>query len=144
MGCYHYDMDDDGIGPLFPLTLSPDLPCYLVRGKRNLRDEVMSELGWDDRLERHGLRQRIANTNFLPHGGGYRYEQFTKVAKVHESAENRVFELQSADSAIENQRIDTPRGLPYTYRGMEVKERMSDLDLGQAVVKLDLRYVLGR
>lgn len=145
MGCYHYDIEDGACaGPLFPLTLSPELPCYLVRGKRNLRDEVMSGLGWDDRLDKYGLRERISNTNFLPHGGGYHYKQFSGVAKVHEEAENRIFELQSTDSTVMNENIDTPRDLPYSYRGMEVKERMSELDLGQAVVKLDLRYVLGR
>ena len=38
--------------------------------------------------------------------------------------------------------IETPRGLPYEYRGMEVKERLEDLDLGRVVIKLDLDYVL--
>jgi hypothetical protein len=34
--------------------------------------------------------------------------------------------------------------MSYTYRGMEVKDRMSELDLGETVVQLDLKYVLGR
>ena len=144
VGCYHYDVPegtDDG--PLFPLTLSPTLPCYLVRGKRNLSDEAMSQLGWDARLDAHGLRERIANTNLLPHGGGYRYDQFSGVAEVIENGpDNRMFELQSTTPNEQNQRIATPRGLPYAYRGMEVKDRMIELGLGHPVIKLDLDYVL--
>ncbi len=144
VGCYHYELPaGEEEGPLFPLTLSPELPCYLVRGKRNLKDSAMTRLGWDQRLDKHGLRERIANTNLLPHGGGYRYDHFTGVAKVHEEGpDQRVFELQSADPSTENPRIEAPRGMPYKYRGMEVKERMTELDLGTPVVKLDLRYVL--
>ena len=142
VGCYHYDLPEgEQSGPLFPLTLSPQLPCYLVRGQRNLSEQTMSELGWDTRLDTHGLRERIANTNFLPHGGGYRYEQFSSVASVQESKGKRVFELQSTTGQA-NQRITTPRDLPYAYRGMEVKDRMVELGLGEPVIKLDLDYVV--
>ncbi len=142
VGCYHYDLPQgEQTGPLFPLTLSPQLPCYLVRGQRNLSEQTMSELGWDARLDTHGLRERIANTNFLPHGGGYRYEQFSSVASVQESKGKRVFELQSTTGEA-NQRITTPRDLPYAYRGMEVKDRMVELGLGEPVIKLDLDYVV--
>ncbi len=146
MGCYHYSMEEgQEDGPLFPLTLSPELPCYLVRGKRNLSEAAMTKLGWHDRLSAHGLTERIADTNFLPHGGGYRYEQFREVASVTEDESGmRVFELESTDASVENQRINTPRDLPYAYRGMEVKDRMTELGLGDPVIKLDLRYVLGR
>lgn len=144
VGCYHYDVvEGQEDGPLFPLTLSPDLPCYLVRAKRNVGEKAMTHLGWDERLDRHGLRERIANTNFLPHGGGYRYEQFSGVAKVHEEGpDQRIFELQSTDPSVANERIEALRNLPYKYRGMEVKDRMTELELGTPVVKLDLRYIL--
>tara|TARA_R110002073_G_scaffold225022_13_gene385623 strand:- start:9649 stop:10857 length:1209 start_codon:yes stop_codon:yes gene_type:complete len=144
VGCYHYEVEDGtDDGPLFPLTLSPELPCYLVRGKRNVSDAAMSALGWDERLDKHGLRERIADTNLLPHGGGYRYNQFSGVANVvQEGPDNRFFELQSTTPGEENPRIATPRDLPYAYRGMEVKDRMVELGLGDPVVKLDLDYVL--
>lgn len=142
VGCYHYDLADDE-APLFPLTLSAQLPCYLVRGNRNLSEEAMTLLGWDRRLDLHKLRERIANTNFLPHGGGYRYEQFSEVARVIEDGpDKRRFELVSTAPGGTNEFVETPRGLPYSYRGMEVKERMTELGLGDPVVKLDLQYVL--
>ena len=85
----------------------------------------------------------VAETNFLPHGGGYRYTQFSGVSKViEEGPDKRLFELQSTVAGQSNPRIATPRDLPYAYRGMEVKDRMVELGLGDPVVKLDLDYVL--
>ena len=144
LGCYQYDRrDGSNDGLLFPLTLSPELPCYLVRGKRNLSISTIAALGWDERLDRHGLRDRISETNFLPHGGGYRYTQFSGVARViEEGPDKRYFELASTSPDQPNPTIATPRDLPFEYRGMEVKDRVVELGLGDPVIKLDLDYVL--
>lgn len=143
IGCYHYEDPQPGDEPLFPLTLSPTLPAYLVRGHKNLSDQAVARLGWDDRLDELGLRQRIQSTNVLPHGGGYLYPQFKGVARVIEDGpDKRRFELAPAGDDAEAAVIETPRGLPYEYRGMEVKDRLEELDLGRIVVKLDLDYIL--
>jgi hypothetical protein len=150
IGCYTFDDpkgddagDDAGQAPLFPLTLSPSLPAFLVRGRRNFEPQAIDALGWSERVERHGLSERIAGTNLLPHGGGYRYPQLRGVARVIEQGpDDRRFELLPASPDQPVEVIETPRNLRYAYRGMEVKERMEELDLGRAVVKLDLEYVL--
>lgn len=130
-------------GPLFPLTLSPTLPAFLVRGKRNVSEAVMERLGWSDRAQRHGLIERITGINVLPHGGGYSYPHLRGVGRVIENGpDDRRFELLPADPAAPAEIVETPRRLPYAYRGMEVKECMEELDLGQAVARLDLAYVL--
>jgi len=142
VGCYHYDLEAGGELPIYPLTLSPTLPCYLVRGKPNITEEVAERLGWSERMARHGLTDRLRDTNLLPHGGGYKYPQFSGVARVIERGpDDRLFELASADGA-EPTLIEAPRALPYEYRGMEVKGLMEELDLGEAVVELDLEYIL--
>jgi hypothetical protein len=79
----------------------------------------------------------------LPHGGGYNYPHLRGVARViEEGPDARRFELAPADPAAPAVVIETPRELRYTYRGMEVKERMEALDLGRAVLALDLRYIV--
>jgi hypothetical protein len=141
IGCYTFD--SAAAMPLFPLTLSPSLPVYLVRGQRNVREALWDRLGWSDRIERHGLASRLADTNLLPHGGGYAYPHLRGVSRViEEGPDVRRFELAPADPAAAPVVVETPRELPYAYRGLEVKERMEALELGRAVLSLELRYVV--
>lgn len=154
IGCYTFasptpdnrdNLANSGNGelPLFPLTLSPTLPAFLVRPRPNLDAATIDALGWRERVDRHGLHQRIAEQNILPHGGGYRYPHLKGVARVLDDIpDGRRFELIPTDPGAPVQVIETPRHLPYTYRGLEVKERMEALGLGRAVVKLELEYVL--
>ena len=146
VGCYTFE-DDAGAasveGAVFPLTLSPTLPAFLVRGKPNISDATIDRLGWRQRIERHGLAERIAGTNLLPHGGGYAYPNLRGVARVVERGpDDRRFELVPAEPGAPVEVIETPRHLKYAYRGLEVKERLEELDLGEVVVELDLQYVL--
>ena len=144
IGVYTYDDDETagGEAPLFPLTLSPTLPAFLVRGNRNFDDGAIDALGWRERLREHGLEERIRATNLLPHGGGYTYEKIAGVRRVIEDGPDmRRFELESAGGGPAPTIAD-PRDLAYGYRGLEVKQRMEELGLGRAVVQLNLRYVL--
>lgn len=138
IGCYTFD--DHDAGALFPLTLSPTLPAFLVRGQRNLDDAAIDRLGWRARLERHGLVDRVRGTNLLPHGGGYTYPWIHSVGEVLEDGpDRRRFTLLTDDGP---RIIEHPRQLRYGYRGMEVKDRMEELGLGAATVQLELAYVL--
>ena len=144
IGCYTFD--DIAAGhqsPLFPLTLSPTLPAFLVRGRSNITSHTIDTMGWTEAVDRHGLADVLAGTNLLPHGGGYHYPQHRGVARVIENGpDDRMFELAPADPSSEPTLIATPGAMKYGYRGMEVKDRMEQLDLGKAVIKLDLKYVL--
>jgi hypothetical protein len=143
VGCYTYDDPLPGQEPLFPLTLSPTLPAFLVRGGRNVTDGAIETLGWGDRLDKLGVADRIQGTNLLPHGGGYLYPQFKGVARVEElGPDDRRFVLEPSTPGVQPEVIEAPRGMKYGYRGLEVKERMEELELGKAVVHLDLKYVL--
>lgn len=136
VGVYTYDAP----GELFPLTLSATLPAYLVRGHKNVTAPMMTSLGWDERARRHGLAERLKDTNLLPHGGGYKYPKLRKVVAVHEGEGGaRKFEL-AYDGATKL--IETPRELEYVYRGPEVLHRMTALGLGSPVVELTPRWVL--
>ncbi|MBT8493036.1 MAG: hypothetical protein KJO07_08255 [Deltaproteobacteria bacterium] len=140
IGCYTFD---DGDQTLFPLTLSPTLPAFLVEPHDNVSQQVIRDLGWAPRIDEHDLYDRIRGTNLLPHGGGYLYPQLKGVTRVIEDGpDQRRFELRPTDPASKPVVIETPRGLDYGYRGMEVKDCMEELGLGTAVVQLDLDYVL--
>lgn len=143
VGCYTFDDDAEGIDRMFPLTLSADLPAFLVRGKNNFTENTIERMGWSDRVHKYGLADRIKGTNLLPHGGGYTYSNFRGVARVIENGpDQRLFELEPTDPNSEPIRIEAPRDLEFAYRGLEVKDHMERLELGEAVVRLDLKYVL--
>jgi hypothetical protein len=144
IGAYTFaDPADDGASALYPLALSPTLPAYLVRGRKNFTAAQRDALGWRPRVERLGVEALVSSINLLPHGGGYVYPQIKGVARVIEDGpDQRRFELIPADPAIPVPTIASPKELPHRYRGMEVKERMEALGLGTAVVAMDIEYVV--
>ena len=144
VGCYTFDGDPEGgESELFPLTLSPELPAFFVRGRPNVTGEAIDALGWGERIDRHGLHDLVGTSNLLPHGGGYTYPQLRGVARVIDDGPGaRRFELIPADPGAAPPPIEDPGGLPYAYRGLEVKQRMEQLGLGRAVIELALEYVL--
>lgn len=143
VGCYTYAPEETAAGlteGLFPLTLSATLPAYLVRGRPNFDDATIERSGWGERAARHGLVERLRQTNLLPHGGGYTYPELVGVTRVvEEPGGARRFELQLTSGA---RVIEDPRELPYTYRGLEVRQRLEELNLGALVVELRPLYVL--
>lgn len=143
IGCYTFDDPEVGQQPLFPLTLSPTLPAFLVRGTKNFGEQAIDALGWRERIETHGLVDKLTGTNLLPHGGGYLYPHIDGVARVlQKGPDQRKFVLIPKNPHETADIIETPRGIPYGYRGMEVKDRMESLGLGKATIKLELKYVL--
>ena len=143
IGCYTYPTATAAADRLFPLTLSPDEPAFLVRGHDNFAAATIDELGWGERADRYGLRDWLTSTNLLPHGGGYTYPQLSGVTRVFDDGpDQRRFELRPLDPEAPPQIISTPRDLDFSYRGLEVLERMEELALGSAAVRLDLKYIV--
>ncbi len=143
IGCYTFADETPEADRMFPLTLSPVHPAFLVRGKRNLDAAAIERMGWTEQVRRHGLEQRLASTNILPHGGGYTYARFKGVSRVIENGpDDRLFELAPSDPSQPAETVRTPKELKYAYRGLEVMQRMEELGFGDAVVKLDIDYVL--
>jgi hypothetical protein len=140
LGCYCFDDDDLERGQLFPLTLSPELPAYLVQPRPNLSAQALEKAGFAERAERHGLSDRLARANVLPHGGGYSYSQYRGVSRVLEDGEIRRFEMVRPDGRIDV--VEDVRAAAYGYRGDEVRRRMVELDLGTPRVELEITYVL--
>ncbi len=144
IGCYTYPADAPADQRLFPLTLSPSHPAFLIRGADNLNPTTLRRLGWDQRAERLGVAERLTDCNFLPHGGGYTYPHLRGVSRVIEDGpDQRRFELEPVDPTAERPIITAPRQLEFAYRGLEVLERMEELELGRVAAKLELKYIVG-
>lgn len=141
LGCYIFDDADLERGVRFPLTISADLPVYMVRPKRNFTEEIADRVGFLERARKHGVEERVLGANLLPHGGGYRYPQIERVGRVLEDGpDQRRFELIRKDGGVEI--IENPRAQAYGYRGLEVLDKLSELDLGDLVLESDVRYVV--
>jgi hypothetical protein len=135
VGCYTYDAP----GGLFPLTLQAELPAFLVRGAKNLSDPMLERLGFGERADRHGVLGALRETNLLPHGGGYTYPGVTVAAVREEGPDARRYQLDTPRGQV---LVESPRELPHVYRGLEILDRMVELELGRPVVTLEPRFVL--
>ncbi|MBU0495499.1 MAG: hypothetical protein KKA73_01520 [Chloroflexi bacterium] len=126
---------------LFPITLQAHLPAYLVRGRPNLSDVAIERLGFAERAHRQGVYGRLQTANLIPHGGGYTFPHVQDVVSVIELDGERYFEL-SFYAGAGRQLLSHVRDLPYTYRGLEVVERVVELGLADLVAQLDPIYGL--
>ena len=140
LGCYCFDDADLAAGQLFPLTLSPDLPAYLVKPVPNFDAAALDDAGFRERAERHGLVERLSKANLLPHGGGYSYSQYRKVTGVVAEDAQRSFEIEKPDG--QRELVSDVRTAAYGYRGDEVRQRMIDLRLGEPVLRAEITYIL--
>jgi hypothetical protein len=141
LGCYVFDDDDIDNGVRFPLTISAELPIYLVRPRPNITEDVADRLGFLERAKKHGVEDRVLGANLLPHGGGYRYPHIARVRRVLEDGpDERRFELERIDGSTEV--ITDPRSQAFGYRGLEILDRLADMKLGDLVVETDVQYVV--
>jgi len=129
-------------GPtLYPLTLGPDQPVYLIRPRPNLSAETLERLGWDERIDELGLREAAEGLDMLPHGGGYSYPQLARLARVESDGGRRTFWLDPRGGGAQV-RVEDARQLPFAYRDLEVLDRIVDLDLGTPVARYRISFVV--
>lgn len=130
LGC-HYIRDTD---TLYPLTLRADIPSYLLRGKRNLKDRIIKTLQFDQKAREWGTYQRLSCANVLPHGGGYVFPQISKIERIYRLKGKRYFRVVSPEGS--KTIFSNIRGMPYQYRGKEVLDKTVELNLGEVVAEL--------
>ena len=131
----------DKYGLLFPMALRADLPAYLVRGKKNLSDEMIEILGFSKRAETLGVYSSLKNANILPHGGGYTFRDLLTVTNVMEVGGERYFEVEM-HNAIGQKIFSNPKDIEFVYRGREVVIRTLEIGLGELEARLIPEYVL--
>jgi len=141
-GCFHlgsYWFDHDR--QLFPLTLGPDQPVYLLRPRPNLSPEVIQQLGWTRRADETGCTQALQHADLLPHGGGYSFPHLRRLIRVESDGPRRTFWLEPLDGSSPIA-IEDARDLPFVYRDVAVLHRLEQLQLATAVARYHIRHVV--
>ena len=136
LGAYWFQGSDG----LFPLTLGPDQPVYLIRPHANFSDEAIQRLGWGERADRLGLLDALRGANLLPHGGGYCFPQLRRLLRVESKETRRVFWLEPDEGLPFG--VESARDLPFSYRDLAVLHRMIELGLGTPVARYNIRFVV--
>jgi hypothetical protein len=127
---------------LYPLTLGPDQPVYLLRPRPNFSLAVIERLGWRERAERLGVLPLLCSANLLPHGGGYCFPDLQRLVTVEpRGGDRRVFVLErSSDGALV--RVEDARALPFAFRDMAVLARLMELEMADPVARYRIRFVV--
>lgn len=136
LGCYHFS---DG-ETLFPLTLGPDQPVYLLRPRPNYSPEVIDALKWGERAEALGLTHALTGANLLPHGGGYAYPQYQRLVNWQRRGEARSYTVENSNGTNEN--FTEIRDLPFAYRDSNVLQKLLDLQMADIVARYRIRFIV--
>ncbi|WGI16958.1 hypothetical protein [Methanonatronarchaeum sp. AMET-Sl] len=120
----------DGV---YPLSLRPDLPVYLVQGKENIKPELLPNdiPQWKKEL--------LEGINVMPHGGGYELKINTNQIKMTQKNDLRLFKtsVNGREYLFTN-----PSQIPYDYRGEKVLNKIKEWDLGDPIVKMEQKYTV--
>ncbi len=138
LGAHYFDNENK----IFPFVMRSDLPAYLVKGIFNIKKEVIKSLGFEKRAKKYNIMNSLKNANIIPHGSGYNFPHILKVKGVKEIKGKRVFEIIMTWGTEGVEFIESPRDLPFEYRGRKVFIRSLELSLFKPIAKLHPVYVL--
>ncbi|KXA95398.1 hypothetical protein AKJ40_01010 [candidate division MSBL1 archaeon SCGC-AAA259M10] len=148
LGCY--DTQAEYGENIYPVTLRWDCPVYIFEGKKNLSENLMKRLEFQDRAKKLGLEESLLNANILPHGGGYKVKLSYQNVETTDTDFGKVFTLSNPEPFYEEREggnesdfsdfgkmcVTSPGELPYTYRGKGVSRKIMEFDLSDLVAKL--------
>jgi hypothetical protein len=138
LGAHHVTEDTN---ELYPVMLRGDLTAYLVSAKRNLSEEQIDDLGFENRAKSQDVYHRLTDFNAIPHGGGYSFPQINRVVDVREIEGERYFVCEQKNQEAITIMTD-PAELEYSYRGKSVINNMMATKLATIVAKLHPKFVL--
>ncbi len=121
---------------IFPITLRADISAYLFKGKKNLSELTIKNLGFLERAKDLEVLDTLLNANILPHGGGYK---FPDIKDVHQILEYKYQKYFSCSMMVDTNRykiIRDPSQMEYEYRGKEVVLKTLQLNLGENMARL--------
>jgi len=126
-----YDCNDK---EFFPLSLRPDLPVFLLKGKENISDDMYNNHEVSDTISKN-----LTGINILPHGGGYELRIDGHNPCSFNFEEEYLFRLSGNES---NYIFSNPSKLPYDYRGLDVLQKVKEWELGEVAAELNQRYTV--
>ncbi|MEM2108894.1 MAG: hypothetical protein QW327_00150 [Candidatus Odinarchaeota archaeon] len=138
LGC-HYSDDTGGV--LYPVTLRPDLPAYLIEAKKSFSKNMLEALGFFNRAEELGVLNRLLSFNCVPHGGGYSFPDMVTVKDIINIRGERYFVME-LQNELGLKIFNNPGELQFIYRGRQVVISSVELELIELKAKLIPEYVL--
>ncbi|MCK5799991.1 MAG: hypothetical protein KAI47_22530 [Deltaproteobacteria bacterium] len=127
---------------IYPLTLGPDQPVYLLRPKKNFSPKMIDDLAWTQRARSLGLLPRLLDANILPHGGGYALRGHLLRIEGQTDDDRRFLIDPGAREEAPPFALQNIREIPYAYRGNEVLHRTQTLHLAEPVARYRVRFVV--
>lgn len=131
LGLYRFEDEEQ----VFPVTFRWDLNVYLMRPKPNIDESILDSRFLTDQR----VKELLTNLNMLPHGGGYKIPFAADNWQVIESDSRRLFAYKNGQSDFA---MSSPSEIPYSYRGLQILDKISKLKLGSVAAKLKQLYTL--
>jgi hypothetical protein len=128
-----------GADELYPVAFNWNLQVFLVKPLSNLTEDILESSGLYNRAKSRGVTDILKSSNMLPHGGGYQIPFSSSGWKVFKNGSKNMFSNTNKDN---NFIFSSPSEIPYSYRGLEIAEKIDSLKLGQVVAKLKQIYTL--
>ncbi|MHA2122660.1 MAG: hypothetical protein ACW990_15770, partial [Promethearchaeota archaeon] len=127
---------------IFPTTLSADINAYLFKGKRNLSEVTIKNMQFLRRAEELEVLDALSEANILPHGGGYSLPDIKEVIDIMEYKDQRYFVTSLKTNKNRLKIIRNVGELQFVYRGRDIVLKTLQLDLGEAIARLNPLFSL--
>jgi hypothetical protein len=126
-------------GDILPITLINGSSAYLVKGRMNISQKVIEELGFDSRELEGWVYEGLLNANIAPHGGGHKLINMEGVQKVILYPQAKVIIPQYKGKACIEAYADMETVFR-SYRSEGVLERVQSLGLADHCATLTPIY----
>jgi hypothetical protein len=126
-------------GDILPITLINGSSAYLIKGRMNISQKVIEELGFDSRELEGWVYKGLLNANIAPHGGGHKLINIEGVQKVILYPQAKVIIPQHKDKACTEAYADMETVLR-SYRSEGILKRVQSLGLADHCATLTAIY----
>jgi len=126
-------------GDILPVTLINGSSAYLVKGRMNISQKMIEELGFDSRELEGWVYKGLLNANIAPHGGGHKLIDMEGVQKVILYPQAKVIIPQYKGKACTEAYADMETVFR-SYRSEGVLKRVQSLGLADHCATLKAIY----
>ena len=126
-------------GDILPVTLINGSSAYLIKGRMNISQKVIEELGFVSRELEGWVYKGLLNANIAPHGGGHKLIDMEGVQKVILYPQAKVIIPQHKGKVCTEAYVDM-KTVFRSYRSEGVLERVQSLGLADHCATLTAIY----
>ena len=131
LGLYKFEDKQE----LLPVTFRWDINVYLMEPKENINENILAKSG----IESNEKSSILKGLNLLPHGGGYQIPFKSQGWRVMKNGSKNLFSYSNGQNEFV---FSSPSEIPYHFRGLEIIEKIEELELATKAAKLKQEYTL--